>query len=100
MESLQSNLFGKYAGYLTHVKGFKGEQVLPTSDEDALKMYEEHTGQRSILSKAFKQVHRIHSLLQSKRAQACESHLLKMDELQKLVDKLKEKHKEGRYFYL
>ena len=34
---------------------------------------------------------------QAKRAKSCETHLEKMDELQKIVSNLKEKHKEGKY---
>ena len=116
VESLQSKLvelFGKYAdeaefelGYLTPGKGFKGKQFLLMCDEDVLKMYEEHAGRRSInLWMKVKAKHRKRpsessdtpSTLQTKRAKACESHLEKMDELQKIVDKLKEKHKEGQY---
>ena len=37
---------------------------------------------------------------QAKQYKSCESHLEKMDELQKIVDILKDKHKEGKYSYL
>ena len=106
-------LFGKYTdnaefelGYLTPGKGFKGKQFMLTCGEDVLNMYEEHEGHRSInLWMKVKAKHRkrpsessgMSSTSQTKRARACESHLEKMDELQKIVDKLKEKHKEGQY---
>ena len=115
IESVRSKLvelFGKYTneaefqlGYLTPGKGFKGKQFLLECDDDVLNMYEEH-GRRSInlrMKVKAKQQKRPNEYLdtpsasQTKQAKACESHLEKMDELQKIVDKLKEKHKEGQY---
>jgi len=68
-------------------------------------MYEEHEGRRINLWMKVKAKHQKQpsessetpSTSQTKRAKACESHLEKMDELQKIVDKLKEKKKEGQY---
>ena len=111
MRSKLVELFGKYSngaefqlGYLTPGHGFKGKQLLLTSDEDIVKMYGEHQGRRSInlwiqiKAKQHKRPNEssITPTPQAKKAKACESHLEKMDELQKIVDKLKEKHKEGR----
>ena len=107
MQSKLVELFGKCSngaefqlGYLTLGHGFKGKQLLLTSDEDIVKMYGEHQGRRSItLWIKIKQKRPNESSItptpQAKKAKACESHLEKMDELQKIVDKLKEKHKEG-----
>ena len=100
VESIRSKLaelFGKYTkeaefqlGYLTHGKGFKGKQFLLECDDDVLKMHKEHQGQRSLspwMKVKAKQRKRPNestdapSTSQTKRAEACESHLEKMDEL-------------------
>ena len=108
-----TELFGKYTneaefqlGYLTPGKGFKGKQFLLECDDDVLKMHEEHQGCRSVnlwmkvKATQWKRPNESSDTpftSQTKRAKACESHLEKMDKLQKIVDKLKEKHKEGQY---
>ena len=80
-------------GYLTPGKG---KQFLLTCGEDVLKMYKEHEEWRSInLWMKVKAKHQkrpsessgIPSTSQTKRAKVCESHLEKMDELQKTVGK-------------
>lgn len=90
-------------GYLTPGKGFIGKQFLLTR-EDVLQMYEEHEGRSINLWMKVKAKHQKRpsessetpATSQTKRAKACEPHLEKMDELQKIVDKLKEKHQEGQ----
>ena len=75
-----------------------------TCDDDVLQMYEEQDGRSINLWMKVKAKHQNgqvslqkHPLLHRQRAKACEPHLEKIDELQKIVDKLKEKHKEGQY---
>ena len=67
-------------------------------------MYNEHSGRKSInLWLKFKKKKRtrdtssMSNYPQQKRSKSCESHLAKMDELQSIVEKLKEKNGEGKY---
>lgn len=80
-----------------------------STDDDLTQMYSEHHGRKSInLWLKLKSIkHRRPNdpstecaAPQAKRSKSCESHLEKMDELQKIVDTLKDKHKEGKYSHL
>lgn len=116
LRSKLAELFGKYmieaefqVGYLTPGHGFKGKQLFLSTDDDLTQMYSEHHGRRSInlWLKLYPKKHKRQkdsstepAAPQAKRSKSCESHLEKMDELQKIVDILKDKHKEGKYSHL
>ena len=95
---LKSTSFKQFGiGYLQPGHGFKGKQFVLATDEDLKQMYNEHSGRKSInLWLKFEKKKRTRDTLsmsdypQPKRSKSCESHLAKMDELQSIVEKLKE----------
>ena len=114
LRSKLAELFGKYmneaefqVGYLTPGHGFKGKQLCLSSDDDLTQMYSEHHGRKSInlwlklnSKKRKRPIDPSTEPPQAKRSKSCETHLEKMNELQKIVDLLKDKHKEGKYAHL
>ena len=111
LRSKMAEIFEKYIiqaefgiGYLQPGHGFKGKQFVLATDEDLKQMYNEHSGRKSInlwlkfeKKKRTRDTSSMSDYPQPKRSKSCESHLAKMDELQSIVEKLKEKHGEGKY---
>lgn len=96
-------------GYLSPGHGFKGKQFTLSSNDDLKTMYQEYNGRKSInlwLKPNFGKKRPTSCLesdadtsmaSQTKKKSRAESQLDKMDELQKIVAKLKERHKETKY---
>lgn len=92
-------------GYLCSGHGFKGKQRAIDTDEDVENMYVEYSGKKStnlwLKSKTVdrKRPSATNTDLapKTKKSNREECQLDKMDELQKIVARLKEKHKDSKY---
>ncbi len=117
-ESLEEKIslqFSKYSsdtdfqlGYLCPGHGFKGKQIAIDTDEDLKTMYEKYDGKKSVImwlklkergkKRSSNTVDGASNAKRAKNAKNAESlHLEKMDDLQRIVGRLQEKHKDTKY---
>ena len=92
-------------GYLSPGRGVKGKQYSSTADDELTTMYTEYDGRKSVnlwIKVQVKEKKRSHSSSTddappSKRSGRFDAQMKRMDDIQEIIEKLKEKHSNDKY---